>query len=255
MTSVLPHSAVMRANVSRYVREVADHVNGQVADLEKSGAYRSIYKTTLAADCFLEKLPKSSCPQPNVLRGIIQRVPVLIAMGQYVPASIELRRFLECVFWCVYFTDHQIEWVEFKTNPERAIERDVAQPIKYNAHREPAFYRNYARERMSEEPSGLAKRSVEYASGHYSNLSAAAHGSSSIQHARLAPPLYAVDESEIGKFARTFRSVASGGAIILAAFFRKQFDSLPPAHREWFDWLIGSDRKKKIRSGPFGLNR
>jgi hypothetical protein len=176
-------------------------------------------------------------------------------MSQDVPASVELRRFLECVFWCIYFTDHQVEWAEFKSNPERNIEREVSQPIRYNAHREPAFYRNYASERFSEEPSGLAKLSVDSSSVHYSTLSAAAHGSSSIRNARLVPPLHKFTEVEMEKFARTYRSVASAGAIILAAFFRRQFDSLPPAHREWFDWLVGSERRKKIRSGPFGLNR
>lgn len=255
MTSVLPHSAVIRANVSKYLGDVAAHVAAQIGDLESSGPYRSIYKTTLAVDCILAKLPQSSRPRSYVLRSTVQRVPVLISMGQDIPASVELRRFLECVFWCVYFTDHTVEWSEFKSNPERNIEREVSQPIRYNAHREPTFYRNYASERFSEEPSGVAKLAVEHSSVHYSTLSVAAHGSSSIRNARLVPPLRAVAEADMEKFARTYRSVASAGAIILAAFFRRQFDSLPPAHREWFDWLIGSDRSRKIRSGQFGLNR
>jgi hypothetical protein len=40
---------------------------------------------------------------------------------------------------------------------------------------------------------------------------------------------------------------------VLAAHFRQRFDKLPPVHRAWFDWLVGSKVAKKIRSGPFGL--
>lgn len=255
MMSALPHSAVIRDNVSKYLGDVATHIAAQIGDLEGSGPFRAVYKTTLAIDCFLAKLPQSSRPRSRVLRGTIQRIPVLIAMGQDVPASVDLRRFLECVFWCVYFTDHHVEWGMFMSDPERNIEREISQPIRYNAHREPSFYRNYTKERFADEPSELAKLEVDRSTVHYSTLSAAAHGSSSIGKARLVPPLKAIPESDMDRFAKTYRGVTSAGAIILAAFFRRQFDALPPAHREWFDWLIGAERSKKIRSGEFGLHR
>jgi hypothetical protein len=44
-----------------------------------------------------------------------------------------------------------------------------------------------------------------------------------------------------------------GRRIVLAAFFRTKFENLPPVHRAWFDWLVGSNTAKRIRSGKFGL--
>jgi hypothetical protein len=174
-------------------------------------------------------------------------------MGQDAPATVELRRFLECVFWCVYFSDHSVEWLDFESDPGRSIEPEVSKPISYNTHREPTFYRNYARERFLSEPSELAKQAVDELNVQYASLSAAAHGSSSVKHGRLIPPLTNFWEAELGRFAETYRTVASAGAITLAAFCRAQFDSLPPAYRGWFDWLVGGERAKKIRGGPFGL--
>jgi hypothetical protein len=101
MSSVLPHSATIRANVEQYLTDTARHVASEIENLRGSGAYRTIYKITLALDSFLSRLPNSLRPRSSVPRSIIQRVPILIAMGQDAPATVELRRFLECVFWCV----------------------------------------------------------------------------------------------------------------------------------------------------------
>src|SRR5688572_28820879 len=100
MTSALPHSAVIRSNVDSYLDESGAHFSKHISALKSSGAYRNIYKITLALDAFLCKLPASSRPNIDAVRGVIQRVPVLISVGQEEPAAVELRRFLECVFWC-----------------------------------------------------------------------------------------------------------------------------------------------------------
>ena len=54
-------------------------------------------------------------------------------------------------------------------------------------------------------------------------------------------------------FNRTQKAVFSNSCILIAAFNRKQFDKLPPMHRAYFDWLVGTKLKKNIRAGAFGI--
>jgi hypothetical protein len=59
-------------------------------------------------------------PSLNAARSIVLRFPMLTAIGQGAISKAELRRFLELIFWTIYFTDHPVEWSEF--NSSRALD-------------------------------------------------------------------------------------------------------------------------------------
>jgi hypothetical protein len=221
--------------------------------LKLSGAFRNIYKATLAIDCLLTKLPKSALPPPSTLRGVVQQVPILATVALDTAAIVQLRRFIECAFWLLYFSEHRVEWLEFQSNPGKAIQKDQTKPISYNAHREPSFYRNYARERFDAEPSGLAVEAVNALSAIFGSLSSAAHGASAVRADKLSPPLRKLSEQDQLEFCETYRKVAGSGAILLFAFHRPQFNKLPAVYRAWFDWLVGPSTSKAVKAGPFGL--
>lgn len=252
MASVLPHSAQIRADIAKYLTDAAALASKSSSRLNSSGNFRAIYKITLATDAVLSKLSPKLTPRLAVPRSIIQRVPVLIAVSQIPAAKVELRRFIEVAMWAVYFSDHPIEWATFESHPERGIQSDTDSPITYNAHREPAFYRNYAKERFSNEPSGLAKQAVADLGVQFSYLSAMAHGAALAARKRLLPPIEEVDEKNLSDVMTHQRRVCASVCIMLSAFCRQQFDGLPPAHRAWFDWLLGT-KASSLRSKPFGL--
>lgn len=253
MTSVLPHSAVIRKNVDDYLDLTSKHINGRTHKLKSTAYFRTIYKITLALDSVLAKLSRRLTPKPSVLRLVVQQIPVLVAVTDESASQVQLRRFIECVFWQVYFSEHKVEWEEFSSNPGLPIQRDLTKPIAYSAHRESSFYRNYAKERFATEPSGLARGAIDALSTDFATLSAAAHGSSAVRSGKLYPPLVSIDDARLSGFADCYRRVASSGAIILCAFSKLDFDALPPAYRSWFDWLVGSNTSKLVRSGHFGL--
>src|SRR4051812_22813581 len=105
MGSALPHNAQIRADVSSYLVDARQIIEKSAKSLTSSSEFRHIYKLCLATDSVFHKLTSSrAAPRLTVARGLIQRVPLLIACGQ-VPASYnELRRLIEVVLWCVYFT-------------------------------------------------------------------------------------------------------------------------------------------------------
>jgi hypothetical protein len=253
VTSVLPHSAVIRNDVDQYLDITAAHIASQISNLKSSGSFRNIYKITLSTDCLLAKLPRNALPNPGVLRGVLQQIPILVSSTNESAHLVQLRRFVECVFWLVYFSDHSVEWSKFSLDPGRPIEKDLTKPISFNAHREASYYRNYASERFSTEPSGLVINAISDLNQAFGELSAAAHGASDVRKGKLYPPLQPLDSDQLAEFAKTYRRVASAGALVVAAYFQRQFDNLPPVHRQWFDWLIGPARSKKLQSGPFGL--
>ena len=100
MSSVLPHNARIRTDASSYLSEARDIVAECAERLQTSGDYRNIYKCCLACDSILQKLTTArETPRLNVARGLIQRVPLLVAVGQLPACHNELRRFVEVVLW------------------------------------------------------------------------------------------------------------------------------------------------------------
>ena len=252
MASVLPHSAQIRADVDSYLTEASDLVSSAVAELGTSSNFRTIYKAALATDAVVGKISTRVTPTRAVSRSIVQRVPVLVCLSQLAAARVELRRFIEAVFWTVYFSDHSVEWRSFESNPTAGIDSDTSRPINYCAHREPSFYRNYARELFSDEPSGLVTEAVVELGTYYGSLSSEVHAGATSTRKRLTPAFETPSEQELAAFAKTQRSIFAAGCVVLCGFDTSAFDRFPPVHRAWFDWVIGRRRAKAVRAGSFG---
>ena len=252
MPSPLPHSAAIRTEIDRYLKDAATLLFTSTAMLKTSGTFTAIYKSTLATDAVLAKLSSTERPRLSVCRSILRRVPLLIALGQVSTARIELRRFIEVAFWCVYFSEHPVEWVHFHSNPELTYVTDMAKPITFFAHRNLAFYANYAKERFRAEPSGLAGTAAEMLYVDYGALSATVHPGRAATTTKIKPAMEDITSAALESFATTKRRICSSSCIMLAALLRPRFDRLPPMHRAWFDWLVG-EKRKTVRRGPFGL--
>jgi hypothetical protein len=254
MSSVLPHSAKLRADIASYLSDARGVVAECVRKVEASGDFRNIYKTCLATDSVLQKLSTSrERPRLTVARGLIQRVPLLVAVGQLPACHNELRRFIEVVVWCIYFTDHPIEWSSFSDDPDHGFVKDASTPITYCAFRERAFYNNYAEELFKRESSGIATTAAKELARNYGELNAKVHAAHAITTTGLKPAWDSLTGSQINSLSAANRSVCANACAVLAAYFRRRMDKMPPVHRAWFDWLVGPTVAKNIRSGPFGL--
>jgi hypothetical protein len=235
------------------LEEVKDLVADCAKKIEGMGEFRNIYKTCLATDCVLRRLTKRERPRLTAARGIIQRVPLLVATGQLRGVRGELRRFIELVFWCVYFSDHPVEWTAFAQNPTRGYSSERSDPITYCAFRERAFYTNYAQELFSRETSGIALEAANALAAICNELNPDAHAGRAAAGRRLIPAWDALDAPQLAALANTNRSACAAACIILAAYLKRQFNRLPAVNRAWFDWLVGPSMAKRIRSGAFGL--
>lgn len=254
MSSVLPHNAQIRQDVSSYLSEARNIVTECTSKVETSGDYRNLYKSCLACDSVLQKLSTSrETPRLAVARGLIQRVPLLAAIGQLPACHNELRRFVEVVLWCIYFTDHPVEWQAFSGDPSRGFAKDLSTPITFCAFRERAFYSNYAEELFQCESSGIAAAASKQLSVIYNELNADVHAAHAATTTGFKPAWDSLTNAELASLAKKHRIVCSNSCIVLSAHFRQRFDKLPPVHRAWFDWLVGSNLAKKVRSTSFGL--
>ena len=255
MSDILPHNAQIRDQVSSYLSEACGVVEGCTNELRDSGDFRNIYKACLATDSVLHKLSTSrERPRLTVARGLIQRVPLLVGVGQVPATHNELRRFIEVVFWSVYFTDHPVEWRAFSGDPGHGFARDISTPITDRAFRERAFYSDYAQELFKRETSGIAYAAAKELSVRYSELNAKVHAAHVATYAKLKPAWDTPARAELSSLAKRNRVICANACIVLAAYFRQRMERLPPMHRGWLDWLIGPAIAKNIRSVQFGLS-
>jgi hypothetical protein len=253
MAGILPHSTVIRGQIDSYLGQAAHLTKASADALRSNGDFTAVYKIALATDSVLSKLASNERPKLTAARTVVRRVPFLAIVGQTDAAMVDLRRLIELCFWCVYFSEHPVEWRSFAESPGRGIEAEKTEPISLAAHREPSHYANYARERFHGEPSGLAVEATDSLRAHYGTLSGSVHASSLTSGKLLLPPIRVPPKQDLPRLMSTFKSVAGSVCLVLAAFHRKRFERLPPMHREWFDWLIGDQLKRRLRSGQFGL--
>ena len=251
--NVLPHSSVIRKHTEEYLEDAEELAIKSISKLKKSTAYRNIYKTTLATDAVLSGLSELLTPHPSVLRSTIRKIPVHISLSQTKAAFFELRQFIETVYWVVYFSQHPVEWKAYIDGGTTGYTTDPTSPITYNSNREPSFYRNYARERFTKEPSGLSIKAVTVLASRYSDLCKIVHGSNEAIKKNLIPAFELPTSKELEKFIVVYRAIASAGCIVLTSFNVSDFDLFPPANRAWFDWLVSAKLSKKIKSAPYGL--
>jgi hypothetical protein len=116
------------------------------------------------------------------------------------------------------------------------------------------FYSNYAQELFKRETSGIAATAAAELSVGHGKLNAEVHPSHAATTKSLKPAWDCLTGPELKSLAATNRSVCANASIVLAAYFRKRTEKLPPVHRAWFDWLVGPVIAKKIRSAKFGLS-
>lgn len=254
MSGLLLHTEQIQSMMEQYLKDTRLIIDESLAALRRSKAFRLIYKTSLAADAVLLKLSNNRMkPSLNTLRSIDLRIPLLVAIRQTSIARVELRRFIELCNWSIYFTDHSVEWTHFASEPKKGFQNNIENPISYCAHREASFYSNYVLERMKDEPSGIGHQAISSLKQISSELNAAVHPGDIAISTQKIPPVDDISEQMLMNFNKTQKTVFSNSCILIAAFNRKQFGKLPPMHRAYFDWLVGTKLKKNIRAGAFGL--
>jgi len=254
MAGPLPHTSEVQAMTVKYLDDALAIISTQFGRLEKLSEFRGIYRICLAADAALSKLQsKRMRPSLKAARSIVRRIPLIVAVRQLAVGRIELRRFIELLFWTTYFTDHPIEWANFESNPKGGYGKSIDNPISFCARRESAFYANYAKERMKGEPSGLGADAVDWLRRALRELNSIVHPGGIATSKLRIPPFEGVGKDALVEFSKSLRGVLGQGCTLAAAINRRGFDRLPPMHRAHLDWLIGTENSKKLRKGAFGL--
>jgi hypothetical protein len=254
VSTVTPNSAEIRRQTDKYVRDALTLIRTSLTTVKASTAFSEIFHISLSADVVLSALdtPKLR-PRLVSARSIVLRLPLLIAAGQESIAVVELRRFVELLLWTIYFTDHPVEWHEFKTTTGGGFAADSRKPIAYAAHRELSHYVEYVRELMSGEPSGLGVTAIDALRQASYNLNSAIHAGGLATSHNRTPPADDVSEQSLRKAATLQRKVFGNCCLLLAAYRTPRFNTLTAAGRAHFDWLIGATMRRKVRSGPFGF--
>ena len=254
MSRPLHHSKEIQNMMEKYLDDTNLIIDGALALLRNSKVFRQIYKVSLATDAVLSKLSTNKMrPTLNTLRSIDLRIPLLVSMRQTSIAMVELRRFMELCYWSIYFTDHSVEWAHFASNPKKSFQNKIDNPISYCAHRDVSFYSNYVLELMKDEPSGIAHKACSSLRQLLPKLNAMVHPGNIAISRRKIPPVDGISEQELSEFSKIQKAVFLNVCVLIAAFNRTQFNKLPPMHRAYFDWLVGTRLKKDIRAGAFGL--
>lgn len=192
-------------------------------------------------------------PSLNPARSLSARIPLLVGIGQWSVAQGELRRFIELISWAVYFTDHPVEWEEFKMATSTRFAQDTTKPISFAAHRELGFYLQYALELMDREPSGLGERAVEDIKNVVKALNSSVHAAHLAKAGSKIPPHDDLSEPVLRTFADIERQTFSSCTLLIAAYRRTKFNQLDATARAHFDWLIGPKLRREVRKGPFGI--
>ena len=186
--------------------------------------------------------------------GAARRTVALVCIRQYSLVNVEIRRFIECIIWYLYFIDHPVEWTVFKTNPSRNWNKKLTKPIETAANAPTNFYFSYIAERMnSEEPSGLAKSAVDLLRTEYSAVSDYIHGAQPSVEGSLALIYDREDPKQHKVMKRRCTQVFKNGCILVAALKKSLLDSLITTDRAVFDKLVAPSTARKIREQPFGL--
>lgn len=253
--TLTPRSTELQQQIEQYIDGALSVVKDSFSAARGSAAFADIYHLSLSADTLLRSLSRAKLrPKLAAARSIVLRLPFLVGMGQQSIATVELRRFVELICWTVYFSDHPIEWRSFEENPG-GFAQDTRSPISYCAHRELAYYLEYARELMSAEPSKLGVQAVDGIKQVSHDLNASVHAGQVAHATRVTTPHEDIPEPVLRRFGSVQRRVFTNCCLLLTAYCKSQFDQLNAVSRAHFDWLVGSTVRKQVRRGPFGLTR
>ena len=185
--------------------------------------------------------------------GAAKRSVVLVCIRQYSLINVELRRFIECILWYTYFADHPVEWEVFEFIPNRDWGKKKEKPIETAATASINYYLRYVDERMSVEPSGLAKAAAGVFRTEYAKLSNYIHGATPAMNGSLALAFDREDVRQHSKLKTRCHKILKSGCILVAALNVKLLEHLTTTERKYFDRLVSPSTAKKIREKPFGV--
>ncbi len=215
--------------------------------------FKSIYNKGMAAFRVLNAWTPDNKYLLGAAAGAAKRVIALVCIRQYSLVNVELRRFIECITWYVYFADHPVEWEIFTNNPGRSWEKRPEKPIEAAAHSSTNYYFRYMQERMINERSGLATKATDIFRNEYDALSVYIHGATPAIHGSLALTYDREDAREHKKIKKRCHNIFKSGCILIAALKVQLLENLNTTERTSFDKLVSSSTAKKIREQPFGL--
>ena len=249
-----PHSFRIprRSDPSHRVISVRCLAVSRTRRLGDSSDFRSTYKATLAADAVLSRLASSRCkPRLSAHRTVVRRSLAAFSLGQPGLSRLALRQAIELTFWTIYFSEHSVEWVSFEGNPSLS-RGEPTSPIRHAAHREPAFYRAYARELFESESS---RHYLRLGGSAVSRLWSPVGGDSPNKHRykpRLGPAIEDQSARQLAAFRKIHREVCASICIALAALTTSRFKRVPAGS----SGLVRlADRAAKGQRDPVGAFR
>ena len=254
MAGPLPHSKAINQQIQGFMGDVIKSVAVASSCLGQDHNFKSIYKSCYFADAFLSQINDAKVlPCINQMRAALRRSTNLICLGQTGSTYLELRRFIEMTFWCLYFVDHQIEWDFLKLNMGKGYVHEDDEPISYSAHRELSYYIRYAKELFEKEVSGLGSVCLNVLSTDVSQLNFQIHPTSLIDSDFENSCYHKMTSSEFASFSALIKRVLSNASIVIALKFLKSFQNLPAMNRAMFDALVGKEREIILRSPDIGI--
>lgn len=254
MKSILVKSTNLSDQVEKYLNDAVSLIGTNLSLHKKSASFEDLYKTCLATTSVLSAMnSRSHRPSLKGLASIALRVPLILAAGQSSITMVELRRYVEITLWVIYFSDHRVEWQNFKGLTGIGFARDPRLPITFAAHKDLNSYFEYAAEFMQTEPSGIALKALRLLQQDSRKLNSAVHAGEVARSPHRNPPFDPYSEKELRQDTALSKRVFRHCTLLLAAFDKRKFDRLPALPRAYFDWLVGAEFRKQIRSGPFGV--
>ena len=222
-------------------------------DALKNADFKSIYNKATAAYKVLTAWAPDNQELLGSAAGAAKRAVMLVCIRQYSLVNVELRRFIECIIWYTFFSDHPVEWEMFKDNPGRSWKKKPEKPIETAASAPTNYYFRYLQERMTQEPSGLAKQAIDVFRNEYDTLSMYIHGAKPAIDGTLALAFDREDPEQYRLIKNRCYNVLKSGCIVVAALKKELLNNLSTTERKYFDKLVSPSTARKIREQPFGL--
>jgi len=242
-----------RSEYQEFADDLGTAINLFLEDAKKNAEFKAIYNKGMAAFQVLNEWKGDNPELLGAAAGAAKRAVVLVCMRQYSLVNVELRRFIECISWYVYFTDHSVEWEAFKATPTRSWGNKPKKPIETAASAPINYYLRYLEERMNDELSVLAKSAVGVFRTEYNKLSDYIHGATPAMDGSLALAYDREDPRQHSEMKTRCYKIFKSGCILVAALKINLLQNLSATDRKYFDRLVSPSTAKKIREQPFGL--
>jgi len=244
-----------RSEYQVFIEDLGTAINSFLDDADGNAQFKAIYNKGIAAFHVLNEWKHDSPELLGAAAGATRRAIALVCIRQYSLVNVELRRFIECVSWYIYFTDHPVEWESFKANPTRSWKKKSNKPIQTAASAPTNYYLQYLEERMKDEPSGLAKSAVGVFRTEYGKLSNYIHGATPAMDGSLALTFDREDPYQHSEMKTQCFKIFKNGCILVAALKVSLLVNLNATNRQYFDRLVSPQTAKKIREQHFGLQK